>query len=88
MAEAEERRILAEERLADLRVSLAAARQRSVNAHESAARMDDGVGRTVAAQQHRDAADADRQLIDREAAQADEWRQAPQRLPARQRRRQ
>lgn len=57
------RRILAEERLAQLEVSLAEARQRSVNAHERAARVDAAVGKAREAAQHQRAADRDRQLI-------------------------
>lgn len=66
-AEAEERRILAEERLAELEVTLAQARQRSVNAHERAARLDAAVGLQGDAERHQDAADRERQLIDDEA---------------------
>jgi hypothetical protein len=64
---AEERRLLAEERLAQVEASLAEARQRSVNAHERAARLDASTGRGADAQRHRVAADDDRQLIEDEA---------------------
>jgi hypothetical protein len=69
-AEAVERRILAEERLAQLEVSLAEARQRGVNAHERAARVDAAVGKDAEAAAHEHAADRDRQLIDQDAQRA------------------
>jgi hypothetical protein len=67
LAEAAERRLVAEERLAQVEASLAEARRRSVNAHERAARLDDHVGRIEDAQRHYAAADAERQLIEDEA---------------------
>ena len=69
-AAAAERRILAEERLAQLELSLGKSRQRSVNSHESAARVDDAVGKNAEAAHHRAAADQERQLIEDEAQQA------------------
>jgi hypothetical protein len=67
LANAEERRLLAEERLAQVEASLAEARQRSVNAHERAGRLDADLGRAADAQRHYDAANDERQLIDDEA---------------------
>jgi hypothetical protein len=64
LAEAAERRLVAEERLAQVEASLAEARRRSVNAHERAARLDDRIGRVEDAQRHYAAADADRRLIE------------------------
>jgi hypothetical protein len=65
--EAEERRIVAEDRLAQVQKTLAEARQRSVNAHERAARVDEERGKVADAAAHREAADRERQLIDDEA---------------------
>ena len=48
MAEAEERRILAEERLADLQLSLAGARQRSINAQQLGSAIEQRIGRPEA----------------------------------------
>ncbi|HZT92217.1 MAG TPA: hypothetical protein VFA05_09275 [Gaiellaceae bacterium] len=62
--EAVERRILAEERLAQIQVSLGEARRRSANAHERAARVDAAVGKDADAAHHHEAADRDRQLND------------------------
>ena len=73
-AQAEERRILAEERLAELELTLAQARQRSVNAHERAAHLDELVGQKADAQRHRIAADQERQVIDDEAVRVAERR--------------
>lgn len=67
LANAEERRLLAEERLAQVEASLAEARQRSVNAHERAGRLDADLGRAADAQRHYDAANDERQLIDEAA---------------------
>jgi hypothetical protein len=69
-ADAVERRILAEERLAHVERSLAKARERSANAHERAARLDEEVGKDADAARHHEAADRDRQLIDDEARQS------------------
>jgi hypothetical protein len=71
-ADAEERRLLAEERLARIEASLAASRQRSVNAHERAARLDEHMGKLADAQRHYDAANDDRQRIEDEAVKAAE----------------
>jgi hypothetical protein len=76
-AEAEERRLLAEERLAQVEASLAEARRRSVNAHERAARLDEGTGRAEDAQRHYDAANAGRQLIEDEAVKVARRRAGP-----------
>jgi hypothetical protein len=71
-ADAVERRILAEERLAHVERSLAKARERSANAHERAARLDEEAGKGVDAARHHEAADEDRQLIDQEARRSAE----------------
>jgi DNA primase large subunit len=70
LSKAEERRLLAEERLAQVEASLAEARQRSVNAHERAGRLDAELGRDADAQRHHDAANDDRQLIEDAATEA------------------
>jgi hypothetical protein len=68
-AEAEERRLHAEQRLAEVEASLADARRRSVNAHERAARLDRSTGKAADAQRHYEAANDERQLIQDEAVQ-------------------
>ena len=75
-AQAEERRLLAEERLAKVEAALAEARRRSVNAHERAARLDALMGRAADAQRHYAAADDERQLIEDEAVRAARRRDA------------
>lgn len=62
-----ERRVIAQDRLARVRLSLAEARRRSVNAHERAARVDASVGKHADAARHHEAADRDRRLTDDEA---------------------
>lgn len=79
VSEAEERRILAENRALELETSLATARQRSVNAHESAARADSAVGKHKEAAAHREAADRERQTINDEALEAERRRREAKR---------
>ena len=77
VAEAEERRLLAEERLARVEAQLAEARQRSIDAHERAARLDDAMGKTADARRHYDAANDERQLIEDEALKGATRRKGP-----------
>jgi hypothetical protein len=62
VAEAEERRLLAEERLARAHEDLRRARSRAASAHEAAALLDDSVGKHAAAATHRREAQHDRDL--------------------------
>lgn len=61
VAEAEERRLLAEERAHALHASLQEAFERSASAHDAAADIDDAAGKTSDAAEHRREARADRQ---------------------------
>jgi hypothetical protein len=63
--------------LARVEASLTEARQRSVNAHERAGRLDDRSGKAADAQRPYDAANAERQLIEDEAVKLAQRRDGP-----------